>query len=138
MKLSLTQWILGGLGLVIVVLLVFVFLQRGTIRGLRDDVAAHEASLAIYAGAQETNLDTIGKLKAENARWAKVSRADPAATRSALEAIASERDQLQADLDEARRQREVIYVRDPAAREWSNAGMPAALADRLFGPAGSR
>lgn len=132
MPTTLTQWILAGMGLLIALLLVFVFLQRGTIKTQRDNIASLTASVAVFESAQETNLDTIGKLRTENARWAKVCAVDRDATWEALEAITAERDRLQSDLAEASRQREVIYVRNPEARRWRDTAVPVDVADQLF------
>lgn len=132
MRLTLTQWILAGAAVVVLILLVLMWFQSRTIKGLRADNATLAASVATFQSANETNLGTIADLKAANTGWADKCRADPAATVRALEEMAAERDRLQRDLAEASRQREVIYVRDPEARRWRDAPLPRSLSDQLW------
>lgn len=120
--------VFAGLALVLGVLL--------WITGARLDRAQERADLwqqaaQGYVAANATNVHTIDKLKTANAEWAEKYRADLALSEAAVAAVASERDALEAALQQARRDREAVYETDPSAAAWSRTRIPAAVADSL-------
>jgi hypothetical protein len=105
--------------------------QRHTITGLRDTIAKRDAMIETYASANRTNQDAIKQYKAANEQWA-TRGIDVAKSDLAIDQVFAERDKLRKELAEAQSHREIIYVRDPNVRDWSNAGMPSDIADSMF------
>jgi hypothetical protein len=129
MKLSLLEWILCAALLVVGIT---AGLQAWRLHGLNEKVVKQASALTTYHEAQTTNLATIGTLKKANTAWSSACRLDPQAQAAAVAALNAQIAALEDQLVEAHRSREVIYVRDPKARAWGDAAVPAAIADQLF------
>lgn len=130
-RLSFLEWVLAGLA---ALLLIGFGVQSWRAHSLGTKLDAAEVDLALYKTAQDSNLAAIDDLSAANKAWEKACKADPEQQRTALATLRSERDALQTALDRARNRREVIYARDPSARDWADRAIPAAVADELFPP----
>lgn len=131
-RLSVLEWTLAA---VAAVLLVVAGVQSWRAHSLSGKVDLLEIAVQGYAAAQATNLGTIKDQTAALADWRARCAVPEGAQDAATAALRAQLAQSRQDLAAAKSNREVIYVRDPAARAWSDAGLPASVADQLFGPA---
>jgi hypothetical protein len=76
-------------------------------------------------------MTTIGKLVAENRAWAEAAKTQQEAADEAIAAVAGQRDALAKELAVRRRDRGIIYERNPDAAAWARTRVPAAVADQL-------
>jgi hypothetical protein len=94
-------------------------------------VANLQTMLETERAANESNLSTIGKLVAENRAWADAAQEQQEAADKAIAAVAGQRDALAKELAVRRRDRGIIYERNPDAAAWARTRVPAAVADQL-------
>lgn len=134
MRLSLFEWILAALA---AVLLVVVGLQAWKISRLEAKQRTMATNLANFAEANRANVQAIADYQRANALWASACKADPAASIAALDRLAFNDSSLESQRARSAADREVFYAQDPHALRWADAGMPAALADRLWPQAGA-
>lgn len=135
MRLSLIEWVLGILS---AILLAVVGLQAWKISRLQAKQRTMATNLANFAEANRANVQAIADFKAANAAWATACKANAAANAAALDRLAFIDSSLDAQRARSAADREVFYAQDPHARLWADAGMPAALADRLWPQPGTR
>ncbi len=129
MRLSILEYILAGVAAVLLVVCLWLGVTRSMDRNKLD---AAQARYQNAVGANATNVLTIADLKAANADWAVRCVPDVKATADALQRSAAEITRLSRELEQARANREVIYVKDPAAAAWGTTGVPSRIADQLF------
>jgi peptidoglycan hydrolase CwlO-like protein len=108
----------------------------GFLRGIPREVwyaigLALQTMLETERAANESNLSTIGKLVAENRAWADAAQEQQEAADKAIAAVAGQRDALAKELAVRRRDRGIIYERNPDAAAWARTRVPAAVADQL-------
>jgi hypothetical protein len=128
-RLSLLEWAMAGvLGFLVLVL----GLQSWRLHSVNAKLAAQTQALSTWQDANRTNVRTIGTLKTANDRWAAACRLDPKLQAEAVRLLNVRIVSLEDALRQAQHSREVIYVRDPKARAWGDAAVPAAIADQLF------
>ena len=133
MRLSLLEYALAA---VAALLLIGFGVQSWRASHYASKVETLAAEAKLWQEANRTNLATIATLQAANKTWADKCQLQPGAQDGALAALQAANKRLADELRRARGQREVIYARDPNARAWRDAGMPAALADQLRQSAG--
>ena len=111
--------------------------QHVEISHYRSKVAALQAQSAAYVAAQQTQLATIAQLKLANQQWAGKDAADLALGKTYADAATQYALKQQAQKQSAQHTIKVIYAHDPAARQWADGRVPAAIADQLRANAGN-
>jgi len=111
--------------------------QHVEISHYRSKVAAVQAQSAAYVAAQKTQLATIARLKLANQQWAGKDAADLALGKTYADAATQYALKQQAQKQSAQHTIKVIYAHDPAARQWADGRVPAAIADQLRANAGN-
>jgi len=111
--------------------------QHVEISHYRSKVAAVQAQSAAYVSAQQTQLATIAQLKLANQQWAGKDAADLALGKTYADAATQYALKQQAQKQSAQHTIKVIYAHDPAARQWADGRVPAAIADQLRANAGN-
>ena len=104
--------------------------ERGA-DSLRVELATAQSQLAVAQAANASNLETITKLVTENKAWADAAQAQEQKAAAAVAAVAQERDALARELVQRRKDRQVIYEQDQAARDWGRAPIPELVARQL-------
>lgn len=128
-KLDAVQIVFLAIMAALIILLGVLLMQNSKHKKTIDN---QKLEIGLYKSAQDTNMDTIGRQKAALLEWKEACSADEAAIDASVRALEADKARLEQELARARDDREVIYVKDPAAREWSDTGMPSGIADRLF------
>lgn len=111
--------------------------QHIEISHYRSKIADVQAQSAAYVSAQQTQLATIATLQEANKRWASKDAADLALGKTYADAATQYAQQQQAQKQSAQHTIKVIYAHDPAARQWADGRVPAAIADQLHANAGN-
>lgn len=96
-----------------------------------DTVKLLEAQALNWESANRDNVAAIADLRTANMAWA--SLADQRTKEAAAAAIAAtaERDRLQAELNQRRRERGSIYENHPDAAVWGRQRVPDSIAEQL-------
>ena len=96
-----------------------------------DTVQLLEAQALNWESANRDNVAAIADLRTANMAWS--SLADQRTKEAAAAAIAAtaERDRLQAELNQRRRERGSIYENHPDAAVWGRQRVPDRIADQL-------
>lgn len=112
-------------------LLVAVGVQTWRVGGKSDKIQLLEAQAVNWAQANKDNVKAIHNLRMANAAWAGLAESRRKRADDAVAAADAERDRLSAELNERRRDRGIIYERNPDAAVWGRGRVPPAVADQL-------
>lgn len=95
------------------------------------EVALLQTRIVTLESAAETNLQTIAVLKAKNKEWADAARVQEEQAADAVAAVTRERDALAKELEQRRKNRQVIYEQNPDAAVWGRTRIPDSVAYQL-------
>lgn len=96
-----------------------------------ERVATLEAESISWESANRDNVVAIAHLRTANMEWARLADLRTKKAAAAAFAAKAERDRLQAELDQRRRERGSIYENHPDAAVWGRQRVPDRIADQL-------
>ncbi|MBP7622422.1 MAG: hypothetical protein KA763_00510 [Xanthomonadales bacterium] len=96
-----------------------------------DTVKLLEARALNWEAANRDNVTAIAELSSANMRWAGLADKRTQEAAAAATAANAERDRLQAELNQRRRERGFIYESHPDAAVWGRQRVPDSIADQL-------
>lgn len=102
--------------------------RLNTRTGERDKL---HADSVLWQQANRDNMKAIGELRTANDAWANAAEQVKGRSVQAIAAVDAERNRLQGELADLRRERGTIYATDPDAAAWGRARVPARIADQL-------
>lgn len=92
---------------------------------------AMKAEALVWASAQKTNMETIAKQARALEQWRGIAGEREAQAQAAAREAAGLQEALEAERERRKNERQVIYDRNPEARQWGATRVPAELADQL-------
>lgn len=107
------------------------WLQSRTITNLRERVKEKSAALQGYATAQQTNLETIGRLQTAQAALLQALQLERERAVAAATEAQRRVDMVNAELETTRRELANVYEHSETAREWGDRGVDRDVADLL-------
>ncbi len=90
-----------------------------------------KAEALVWASAQRTNMETIATQARALEQWRGIAGEREAEAQAAAREAASLQAALEAEQERRKTERQVIYDRNPEARQWGATRVPAELADQL-------
>lgn len=111
--------------------LLAVGIQTWRLDNRGDRVALLEAQALNWESANRDNVAAIADLRTANMAWSDLADQRTKEAASAAIAATAERDRLQAELNQRRRERGNIYENHPDAAVWGRQRVPDRIADQL-------
>jgi hypothetical protein len=96
-----------------------------------ETVALLEAQALNWESANRDNVAAIADLRTANMAWSDLADQRTKEAAAAATAAEAERDRLQAELSQRRRERGSIYENHPDAAVWGRQRVPDRIADQL-------
>jgi D-aminopeptidase len=127
----LKTYALQGLGIALLLSLAFGGIQTARLSAAKAEVRELAAVGAALARANMSNQAVIAQLKRANVEWSAKCKADLAETANAIEQLKAMAGDLQFELAEAKRKRQVIYKESKDACH--NQPVPSGIRERLNG-----